>query len=122
MKRKLFGTDGIRGKMGSDISPELAYKVGTSLAFVLRRNTNRRPNVILATDTRASCDTLSLALCSGLTCAGANVTFLGVLPTPAVAYLTRYMSADAGVMISASHNPFYCNGIKIFDKKSTRMI
>lgn len=121
MKRKLFGTDGIRGVAGEDISPSLAYKTGMAAVSVLKGNRGTSPHVILATDTRISKDSLSLALCAGVCSAGGRVTHLGVLPTPAVSYLTERMGADAGIMISASHNPYRYNGIKIFSSSGIKL-
>ena len=111
---KYFGTDGIRGVAGRELDAKLAYMTGSAAATVLKELHGRRPSVMIARDTRVSCDMLEAALSAGLCSAGANVTQLGVLPTPAVAYLTAKTEANAGIVISASHNPFEHNGIKIF--------
>jgi phosphoglucosamine mutase len=119
---KYFGTDGIRGVVGELLDAELAFKVGQAAATVLthsdkrikRARTSGKPRVLIGRDTRISCDMLVAALAAGLCSAGANVTLLGVLPTPAVAYLTIHSEADMGIVISASHNTFEHNGIKMF--------
>jgi len=111
---KYFGTDGIRGIAGEELDAELAFKVGRAVAMVLAREDSGRTKVLIARDTRISCDMLESALASGLCAAGADVTLLGVLPTPAAAYLAITAKADAGIVISASHNPYEHNGIKIF--------
>jgi len=111
---KYFGTDGIRGVAGEDLNAELAFKIGRAAATVLARADGRRPRVMIARDTRISCDMLEAAMSAGLCSAGADVTLLGVLPTPAAAYLTVKTEADMGVVISASHNPYEHNGIKLF--------
>ena len=112
---KLFGTDGIRGVANKELSAELAFKTGQCGAYVLTKKTNKRPRILIGKDTRKSGDMLEAALTAGLCSMGAKVIPLGVIPTPAVAYLTRYYNADAGVVISASHNPFEYNGIKFFN-------
>jgi len=111
---KYFGTDGIRGIAGEELSAELAFKIGRAAATVLARADGKRPKVMVARDTRISCDMLEASLAAGLCSTGANVILLGVLPTPAAAYLTVKTQADMGVVISASHNPFEHNGIKLF--------
>ncbi|MBQ1704508.1 MAG: phosphoglucosamine mutase [Clostridia bacterium] len=112
---KYFGTDGIRGKANVELDAALAYKTGVALGAVLEQELSRKPLVYIGRDTRLSGGMLEAALTAGLCAAGANVTSLGVLPTPAVAYLTGSTTdADAGIVISASHNPFDDNGIKIF--------
>lgn len=114
---KLFGTDGIRGIVNENLDAELAFEVGRAAAQVLSRdNGKERPLVAIGKDTRISSDLLEGALIAGLCSAGADVLHLGVVPTPAVAFLTVANKADAGVVISASHNPFEHNGIKIFDR------
>lgn len=110
---KYFGTDGVRGVANQDLTPELAYKIGRCGGYVLAGQLIR-PNVLIGMDTRISGPMLEAALVAGLLSIGADVTRLGVVTTPAVAYLTREMGADAGVMISASHNPVEDNGIKFF--------
>lgn len=111
---KYFGTDGVRGVAGADLSCELAMKLGRAAAFVLAGRTGRRPRILIGRDTRPSGEMLEAALTAGLCSVGADVESLGVLPTPAVAYLVGRYGADAGVVISASHNPMEFNGIKIF--------
>ena len=102
---KLFGTDGVRGVAGEDLSCELAMKIGRGAAAVLTQNTGRKPRILIGKDTRISGDMLECALAAGLCSVGADVELLGVIPTPAVAYLVGKYGADAGVVISASHNP-----------------
>ncbi|MTV27215.1 phosphoglucosamine mutase [Nitriliruptoraceae bacterium ZYF776] len=111
---RIFGTDGIRGKANVDLTPELALSLGRALGSVLHEGGSRRPTVLIGRDPRWSGEMLDSALIAGLTSAGADAVSVGVLPTPAVAHLTRSSSAAAGVMISASHNPVGDNGIKIF--------
>ncbi len=112
---KLFGTDGIRGIANKELTAELAFKTGQCGAYVLTKHTSKRPRILIGKDTRKSGDMLEAALTAGLCSMGANVIPLGVIPTPAVAYLTRLYKADAGVVISASHNPCEYNGIKFFN-------
>ena len=118
---KYFGTDGIRGVAGKQLDATLAFKTGRAAASVLTGLEGRRPNVIIARDTRISCDMLEAALSAGLCSAGADVTLHGVLPTPAAAYITLNAQADMGVIISASHNPFEHNGIKLFGKNGFKL-
>lgn len=110
---KYFGTDGVRGVANRELTPELAYKIGRCGGYVLTR-TASKPKVVIGLDTRISGPMLEAALTAGLLSIGANVIRLGVVSTPAVAYLTKALGADAGVMISASHNPVEDNGIKFF--------
>lgn len=110
---KYFGTDGVRGIANRELTPELAYKIGRCGGYVLAGKA-RHPKVVIGLDTRISGRMLESALIAGLTSIGANVVRLGVVSTPCVAYLTRKLGADAGVMISASHNPVEDNGIKFF--------
>lgn len=113
---KLFGTDGIRGVVNRNLNAELAFRVGCAAAQVLRKNTKRaKPLFTIGKDTRISSDLLEGALIAGLCSAGADVLHLGVIPTPGVAWVTVDSQADAGIVISASHNPFEHNGIKIFN-------
>ena len=112
---KLFGTDGIRGIANKELTAELAFKTGQCDAYVLTKHTSKRPRILIGKDTIKSGDMLEAALTAGLCSMGANVIPLGVIPTPAVAYLTRLYKADAGVVISASHNPCEYNGIKFFN-------
>lgn len=113
---KYFGTDGVRGVANQELTPELAYRIGRCGGYVLTRGeaAGERPTVIIGRDTRVSGPMLEAALVAGLLSIGADVVRLGVVTTPAVAYLTRELGADAGVMISASHNPVEDNGIKFF--------
>lgn len=112
---RLFGTDGARGIANTEISCELAMKIGRAAAMVLAENTgNKRLKVLIGTDTRKSADMLQSAISAGFCSVGCDVLLLGVVPTPAVAFLVREYSYDAGVMISASHNTCEYNGIKIF--------
>src|SRR5438477_2627791 len=113
MSRKYFGTDGIRGRANGLITPELALKVGQSAGLVVQRGEPRH-RVVIGKDTRLSGYMVEYALVAGFTSVGMDVLLLGPMPTPAVAMLTRSMRADLGVMISASHNPFADNGIKLF--------
>lgn len=109
---RLFGTDGVRGVANDELTCELAMAIGRSAAVILGRN--KTPKVLVGGDTRISSDMLASAIMAGLCSMGADAVYLGVIATPAVAYLVREMHADAGIMISASHNPSEFNGIKIF--------
>lgn len=111
---RLFGTDGARGIANTELTPELAMNIGRAAAMVLTNEDTLHPTFLIGKDTRLSGDMLEGALIAGLCSVGANVKILGVVPTPAVAYLIGKYKADAGIMISASHNPFEFNGIKIF--------
>ncbi len=111
---RLFGTDGVRGVANTELTCELAMSIGRAAARVLAKGGRRRPMFVLGTDTRASSEMLDAALCAGLCSVGADVIRLGVIATPAVAYLVGKYKADAGVMVSASHNPAEFNGIKLF--------
>ncbi len=111
---RLFGTDGVRGVANEKLTCELAMEIGRAAAMVLSDSARRRPIFVVGMDTRISSGMLSGALTAGLCSVGADVYQLGVVPTPAVAYLVGKYKADAGVMISASHNSFEFNGIKIF--------
>ena len=113
MARKYFGTDGIRGRANGVITAELALKTGQATGLVFRRGEHRH-RVVIGKDTRLSGYMIETALVAGFTSVGMDVLLLGPMPTPAVAMLTRSMRADLGVMISASHNPFDDNGIKLF--------
>ncbi len=120
---KLFGTDGIRGVVNAGLDADLAYKVGLAAAIVLAKNKKpgEKPLVTIGKDTRISGDLLKGSLISGLCTAGADVLDLGTLPTPGVAWVTVDEEADAGIVISASHNPFEHNGIKIFNGKGFKL-
>ncbi len=111
---RLFGTDGVRGIANEELTPELAMNIGRAAALVLTDSDHKHPKILIGKDTRLSGDMLEGALIAGLCSVGANVVLLGVVPTPAVAYLVGKYKADAGIMISASHNPYEFNGIKIF--------
>lgn len=111
---KYFGTDGIRGVVNVELDGHLAFRVGRAVAYALSQQTNRRTKILIGKDTRISSDMLEAALIAGICSSGADVESLGVIPTPAVAYLTIKHKADAGIVISASHNPYEHNGIKIF--------
>ncbi len=111
---RLFGTDGARGVANSELTCELAMKIGRAAAMVLTDDTHQRPRVLIGMDTRISSDMLASSLAAGFCSVGADVLMLGVIPTPAVAYLVKAYQYDAGVMVSASHNPCEYNGIKIF--------
>ncbi|BDH63607.1 phosphoglucosamine mutase [Lysinibacillus sp. PLM2] len=111
---KYFGTDGVRGVANTELTPELAFKLGRVGGYVLTKQATGRPKVIIGRDTRISGHMLEGALVAGLLSIGVEVMRLGIITTPGVAYLTRIMNADAGVMISASHNPVADNGIKFF--------
>src|SRR5438105_7497482 len=113
MVRKYFGTDGIRGRANGTITPELALKVGQAAGLIFRRGDHRH-RVLIGKDTRLSGYMIETALVAGFTSVGMDVLLTGPIPTPAVGMLTRSMRADLGVMISASHNPFADNGIKLF--------
>ena len=119
---KLFGTDGIRGIVNETLGAELAFAVGRAAARVLAQDTGKeKPLFTIGKDTRISSDLLEGALIAGLCSAGADVLHLGVIPTPAVAFLTIENKADAGIVISASHNPFEHNGIKIFNAEGFKL-
>ena len=117
---RLFGTDGVRGIANAELTPELAFKLGKSGAHVLSKD-KARPVVLIGKDTRLSGDMLEDALSAGILAVGGNVIKVGVLPTPAIAYLVRAYKADAGVVISASHNPFEYNGIKFFNRDGFKL-
>ena len=112
---RLFGTDGVRGVANEELTPVLALQLGQAGADVLTRETEHKPTIMVGCDTRISSDMLANALMAGACSVGANCVYVGVLPTPAIAYLTRKYKVDAGVVVSASHNPVEFNGIKFFD-------
>ena len=122
MGRKYFGTDGVRGRVGeAPITPEFVMRLGWAAGRVLAQRTGPRPAVLIGKDTRISGYLLEAALEAGLSAAGVDVMLSGPLPTPAVAYLTRALRLSAGIVISASHNPFDDNGIKFFSADGNKL-
>ena len=123
IKMSYFGTDGIRGKFGVlPITPEFALKLGFAAGKVLKRHSKKaKPLVVLGKDTRLSGYILESALQAGLNAAGVYVHLLGPLPTPAIAHLTRALHASLGIVISASHNPYFDNGIKFFSSEGKKL-
>ncbi len=117
---RLFGTDGVRGIANKELTPELAFNLGKAGAYILKKNEGG-PVVVIGKDTRVSGDMLENALTAGILAVGGNVIKAGVIPTPAVAYLARYYNADAGIVISASHNTFEYNGIKFFNGEGFKL-
>ena len=117
---RMFGTDGVRGIANKDLTCDLAYRLGQASAYVLASDV-RRPTILVGRDTRISGEMLESALVAGICSVGARAVLVDVLPTPAIAYLTRYYEADAGVVISASHNTVEYNGIKFFDKNGYKL-
>src|SRR3954470_18430581 len=121
-ERKLFGTDGIRGRANAaPMTPELALRLGRAITLVSRRGKTRAPRIVIGKDTRLSGYMLETALAAGICAMGGRVMLSGPIPTPAVANLTQSMRADAGVVISASHNPYGDNGIKIFGRDGFKL-
>lgn len=118
---KLFGTDGIRGIAGEELTAELAFRLGLSVSKVLTGQENKKTRVIIGKDTRLSGDMFEAAITAGLCAMGSDVYLVGVVPTPAVAFLVREIEADAGIMISASHNPSEYNGIKVFGAEGYKL-
>ena len=118
---RLFGTDGARGIANTELTCELAMNIGRAAAMVLTSDAVAHPTFVIGKDTRLSGDMLEGALIAGLCSVGANVKILGVVPTPAVAYLVSKYKADAGIMISASHNPYEFNGIKLFNEEGFKL-
>lgn len=112
---RLFGTDGVRGIANEELTPLMAMQLGQAGAYVLTKETKHKPTIMVGCDTRISGDMLANALMAGVCSVGANAVYVGVIPTPAVAYLTKKYKVDAGVVISASHNPVEFNGIKFFN-------
>ncbi len=119
--RKYFGTDGIRRIANTELTPELVYRVAKAGAYVLSKHSNHSPTILIGRDTRISGTLIESAMVAGFLSYGANVKLLGIIPTPAVAYLTRKLKADASVVISASHNTYEFNGIKFFSNKGTKI-
>ncbi len=118
---RLFGTDGIRGVVGETLTAELAYRVGQAITIVLTKQKGCAPTITIGKDTRISSDMLESALMAGICSMGGSVMPFGTIPTPAVAFLTVQEEADAGIVISASHNPFEHNGIKIFGSQGYKL-
>lgn len=118
---RLFGTDGVRGIANTDLTCELAMNIGRAAAHVLAREKVKRPKILIGKDTRSSSTMLESALSAGICSTGADVVLVGSVPTPAVAFLVSNCGADAGIMISASHNPCEYNGIKIFDSNGYKL-
>ena len=118
---RLFGTDGARGIAVKELTCELAMQIGQASALVLTKAMNHKPVILIGKDTRISSDILESALCAGICSVGADAVILGVVPTPAVAYLVKEKKADAGVMISASHNSVEYNGIKLFSSTGYKL-
>ena len=118
---RMFGTDGVRGVANEELTPLLAMQLGQAGAYVLSKETNHKPTIMVGCDTRISGDMLANALMAGACSVGANAVYVGVLPTPAVAYLAKKYKVDAGVVISASHNPVEFNGIKFFDGEGYKL-
>lgn len=118
---KLFGTDGVRGIANSELTGQLAFHLGQAGAYVLTKETHKQPKILVARDTRISGTMLESALVAGICSVGAKAICIGVVPTPAVAYLTKELGMDAGVMISASHNPLEFNGIKFFNSEGYKL-
>lgn len=117
---RLFGTDGVRGVANSELTPELAFQLGRVATYVITKGV-KQGKVIVGMDTRRSCDLLEAALVAGICSVGSDALCVGVVPTPAVAFLTREYEADAGVVISASHNPVEFNGIKFFNRDGFKL-
>ncbi len=119
--RKYFGTDGIRRIANTELSPELVYRVAKAGAYALSKHTDNSPTILIGRDTRISGTLIESAMIAGFLSYGANVKSLGVIPTPAVAYLTKKLKADASVVISASHNTYEFNGVKYFSNKGMKI-
>jgi len=119
--RKYFGTDGIRRIANTELTPNLVFKVAKAGAYVFSKHLDHTPTILIGRDTRISGTLIESAMVAGFLSYGAKVKLLGVMPTPAVAYLTRKLKADAGVVISASHNTYEFNGIKYFSNKGTKI-
>ena len=116
-----MGLTGIRRIANTELTPELVYKVAKAGAYVFSKHTNKTPLVLIGKDTRLSGDLIESSMTAGFLSYGANVIHIGVLPTPALAYLTRKLKADVSVMISASHNSYEYNGIKFFSNKGMKI-
>lgn len=118
---RLFGTDGARGVANAELTAELAMRIGKAAAEVLAKHSESKPKILIGKDTRISCDMLEAALIAGLCSVGADAVTIGVVPTPCTAFLIKELGCSAGIMISASHNPFEYNGIKLFDKDGFKL-
>ncbi|MDD4843492.1 MAG: phosphoglucosamine mutase [Anaerotignum sp.] len=118
---RLFGTDGVRGVANTELTGEMAYQLGRAGAYILTKEKKHAPRILVAMDTRISGDMLEAALVAGICSVGAHAVIAGIIPTPAVAYLVRQYGLDAGVMISASHNPVEYNGIKFFSDQGYKL-
>ncbi|MDR0930917.1 MAG: phosphoglucosamine mutase [Clostridiales bacterium] len=118
---KLFGTDGVRGVVGTELTPELAFSLGQAGSTVLGEQEHHKPRILIGNDTRISSGMLEAALSAGICSVGAEAVLVGVAPTPAISYLTRKLGFDAGVVISASHNPVEYNGIKFFNRHGYKL-
>ena len=124
MTKRLFGTDGIRGVANREpMTPEMSLRLGKALTYILKQGSTytHRPKIVIGKDTRLSGYIFEQALSSGIASMGGDVLLVGPLPTPAIAFITSSMRADAGIVISASHNPYQDNGIKIFDRKGFKL-
>lgn len=122
MSRQYFGTDGVRGRVGEGcITAEFVLRLGWAFGATIREGVSHRPKIVIGKDTRLSGYMFETALEAGLIAAGCDPVMLGPMPTPAIAYLTRTFSADGGIVISASHNPYHDNGIKFFDANGTKL-
>ena len=117
---RMFGTDGVRGIANKELTAQLAYGLGRAGAYVLTEGAHK-PKILVGKDTWISGDMVEAALVAGICSVGAEAIMVGVIPTPAIAHLTRKYGADAGVMISASHNPVEYNGIKFFDERGYKL-
>ena len=118
---RLFGTDGVRGVANSELTPELAFSLGKAGAYVLSKESEKKPTFLIGMDTRISGDMLENALSAGILAVGGDVIKVGVLPTPAIAHLVKHYDEDAGIVISASHNPYEYNGIKFFNSEGFKL-
>ncbi|MBE3089795.1 MAG: phosphoglucosamine mutase, partial [Actinobacteria bacterium] len=119
--KKLFGTDGVRGVANKyPMTSEMAMQIGQAVAYILKKE-GHRPRIVIGKDTRLSGYMLENALVAGITSMGADAVIIGPIPTPGIAFITTNLDADAGIMISASHNPFEDNGIKIFSKTGFKL-
>lgn len=118
---RLFGTDGVRGEANIDLTPELAYRLGRAATIFFGEHEDKQPTLLIGRDTRISGQMFEAALAAGICSAGGRALLIGVVPTPAIAYLTKMLGAQAGIVISASHNPFMDNGIKFFGSNGYKL-